>query len=329
MAEDQARGMRPKRGGRPLAAAAVAVIAGAIVGPATASAGPAGRLVAHERPPAEASDAGRWTPRQMRRAEPLEPLTVPSAGAVASPTTVGAEPVFPARFRPFTTQAVTDPDLYPNSTNGKVFGRMPGLGAYSCSGTVVNAANRSVLFTAGHCVKEPGRGGWAKKLIFVPSYQRGAQPFGQWTWDAIFTRSAWSKRGNINFDYSAVTLRKSNGRTVEDTVGSLRLAFNISKRQTYRPVGYPVNKSKSRVMWECISDYGGRDPFYRRPGPPPMGIGCDMLSGASGGGWSITGDRLASVTSFGIDGRRNRLYGPKLTKRANRMRLAAGRRKVG
>ncbi len=326
-AENQGRGLRPKRLGRALAAAAVALTVVAIAGPAAASAGPAGRLVAHERPVAEASAAGRWTPRQMRRAEPLELLQAPSTGAVAaSPATAGDAPVFPARFRPFTTQAVTDPDLYPNSTNGKVFGRIPGVGPYSCSGTVVHAANRSVLFTAGHCVKEPGRGGWAKKLIFVPSYQRGAGPFGQWTWDAIFTRSAWSRRGNINFDYSAVTLRKSNGRTVEDTVGSLRLAFDISKRQTYRPVGYPVNKSKSRVMWECISRYGGRDPLYRRPGPPPMGIGCDMLGGASGGGWSIAGDRLASVTSFGIDGRPDRLYGPKLTKRANRMRLAAGRR---
>ncbi len=322
-------------------AAGGALIAAMLTAPTAALATPGGALVTHERPAAEASGAGRWTPRQMRRAEPLGLLREPGAGA-ASPTAAGsggppgsvdgrppATAATAARFRPFVSQAVNDSELYPNSTNGKIFGRLAGFGPYSCSGTVVHSANRSVLFTAGHCVKEPGRGGWAKKLIFVPSYRRGAGPFGQWTWDAIFTRSAWSRRGNINFDYAAVTLRRSGGRRVEDTVGSLGLAFNISKRQTYRPVGYPANKSNSRVMWECISKYGGRDPLYRRPGPPPMGIGCDMLEGASGGGWAIAGDRLASVTSFGIEGRPNRLYGPKLTKGANRMRLAAGRRKAG
>ncbi len=308
-------------------------------------------IVAHERSATGSGGSPRWTPSQMRHAVPLELLREePSANADAYPARggsdggpgyvdgrppVGAGLAAPsasaetAGFGRFTSEPVSDPNVYPNTTNGKVFGRITKVGSYSCSAAVVHARNRSVIFTAGHCVKEPGRGGWAKDLTFVPSYDRGAEPFGQWTWDVIYTKKAWAKRGNTNFDYSAVVLRRSDGRLAEDTVGSLGFAFNVPKGQTYRPVGYPFNKFDSEVMWECTSGYGGPDPFYRKPGPPPVGIGCDMLGGASGGGWSIAGNRLASVTSFGYDKRPNELYGPKLTKKANRMRLKAGREPVG
>jgi hypothetical protein len=340
-----------RRGTR--AAAGLAVTLGALLillGAGTAVASGNG-LAVHQRADAESSGADRWTPRQMRRAVPLELLQKSSGGRtdpypkrggkdgppgyvdgrppLGSAPTAARTAADAAGFGPFTSRAVSDPNLYPNTTNGKVFGRIPGIGAYTCSAAVVHSKNRSVIFTAGHCVKEPGRGGWAKKLTFVPSYDRGARPFGQWSWDVIYTGKQWAKKGNSNFDYAAVVLRKSGGRLAEDTVGSLGFAFNVPKRQTYRPVGYPFNKQDTEVMWECIAPYGGRDPFYRKPGPAPLGIGCNMLGGASGGGWMIAGNRLASVTSFGYDERKNELYGPRLNKKANKMRLAAGRQTVG
>jgi hypothetical protein len=78
-------------------------------------------------------------------------------------------------------------------------------------------------------------------------------------------------------------------------------------------------------MWNCVSEFGDDDPFYRRPGPIPIGIGCNMLSGASGGGWAIPGDLLASVTSFSYDGRPRELFGPRLTKQAEKLRRKAAR----
>ncbi|HKJ36104.1 MAG TPA: hypothetical protein VKA36_06020 [Solirubrobacterales bacterium] len=328
-----------------LIAAGVAL---ALLLPASATA----KIVTHERDRGDGPQ--RVTAAQIERAEPRDVLRLPSAGAAAAqaapapdgppryidgrPPAAGTAALSAAArpgatasgFRNFTSRKVADQTAYPNSTNGKVFGKIPGLGSYTCSASVVHAKNRSVLFTAGHCVKEPGRGGWTKKLVFIPSYDRGSRPFGRWTWDAIFLKRAWAKRGNPNFDYAAITMRRSKGRTVERTVGSLGFAFNVpSRRQTYRAVGYPFNKFDTEVMWECISTYGGGDPLYRKPGPRPVGIGCDMLGGASGGGWAIAENRLASVTSFGFSDRPNQLYGPRLTKKANKLRLRAGRRKVG
>jgi hypothetical protein len=331
-------------------AATAAASAALIVAPAgaMAAAGAAGGgIVVHERSGADAADSGRWSERRLRRAKPLElpgesarglsAGSAASAGASDGPPRYGdgraplaasaATPdagARPANFRKFSSNAVEDPEAYPNSANGKLYGRFRGEGAYSCSATVVRGSNRSVIFTAAHCVRDPGRGGrWGTKLTFVPSYSDGEQPFGQWTWDAVYVKRAWSRKGNDNFDYAAITLHENGGQRVEDAVGSLGFAYNLPNRQTYRAVGYPANKRNSEVMWECVSTLGGRDPFHRRPGPAPLGIGCDMTSGASGGGWAIPGNRLASVTSFSYDGLEDQLYGPKLNRKANKLRRRA------
>ena len=297
-----------------------------------------GGVVVHQRPAAEAA-AGAWTERQLRRAKPLElPSQAREAGAPAAGTDSSREPRYldgrdplaaAAGFNRFTSNAVPEPTAYPNSTNGKLYGRFPGGGAYTCSASVVRSDNRSVIFTAGHCVKDPGPNGrFGKNLTFVPAYTEGDAPYGEWSWDAVYVKGAWSRKGNSNFDYATIALRESEGRRVEDTVGSLGFAYNLPNRQTYRAVGYPANKRDSEVMWECNSSLGGRDPFHRRPGPAAIGIGCNMGSGASGGGWAIAGNRLASVTSFSYDGLRNQLYGPRLTAKAEKLRTRAGRRNV-
>jgi hypothetical protein len=309
-----------------------------LLAPAAASA----KLVRHEL------DAGkqRLSPAAIANAEPMELLRVqagradayPAADDGGAPGSVEGRPPIGAAlaagagpgatgagFRNFASNAVANPTAYPNSTNGKVIGRIPNLGPYTCSATVVRAKNRSVAFTAGHCVRDP-RAGWARRLTFIPAYDRGSQPFGRWEAKAALTTRGWVRRASPNFDYAAIVLRKSRGRKVENAVGSLGLAYNIpAKRKTFRPVGYPFNKADTEVMWECVSTFGGRDPFYRRPGPAPIGVGCDMRGGASGGGWMIPRKRLASVTSFGYDNRPNELYGPKLKKGANRLRRQAGR----
>ena len=83
-------------------------------------------------------------------------------------------------------------------------------------------------------------------------------------------------------------------------------------------------------MWECTSGYGGPDPFYRKPGPPPIGIGCDMLGGASGGGCADRRQPAGFGDELRLRQTSDQLYGPKLTKKANRMRSKkAGREPVG
>ena len=122
-------------------------------------------------------------------------------------------------------------------------------------------------------------------------------------------------------------MKPSKGRKLEKLTGSKGFAYNIPvKKKNYRAVGYPFNKNRTNTMWECLSGFGGYDPGYRGgPGPSPFGIGCDMSSGASGGGWTVPGEYLASVSSFTYDQLPNRLFGPRFSKAANRLRAAAGR----
>lgn len=285
--------------------------------------------------------------KQMMRAEPRELMRAPASTATpqsySAPATSagkkerihvpGREPrephpsteLGPLFTPPFDSGEVPAPTAYPNSTWGKVFAKIRGVGAYTCSASVVRARNRSVLFTAGHCVQEPLFRRWAHKFTFVPAYTNGEAPFGAWQAKRLFSTKQWVKRGNMNFDYAAVKLKRRNGQRIEDVTGSLGLLVNGARRQTYRAAGYPQNKASGQRMWECISDYKGTDPNYLRPGPKPFGIGCDMTQGTSGGGWSTLGGDLVSVSSFGYASRPDLLFGPAFSARTMKVRRKAQR----
>ena len=345
--------------GQAAAAALIVLLAAAILlalspGPAAAS---AGGIVSHELDAGGSSFFSTGFSRaQIRRAKPLPlpELDVPAARAASTASTATAEPsgkpgyvegTLPAGaaigsaalqagasargFGKFSSDAVADPTVFPNTTNGKVIGKIKGIGLYSCSASVVHAKNRNTIFTAGHCVKEPG-GRFASKLAFAPAYSDGAAPLGAWTGKRALVPKAWTV-GNNNYDYAAVAMKPSHGRKLEKLTGSKGFAYNIPvKRKNFRAVGYPFNKDRTNTMWECVSGFGGYDPGYRGgPGPSPFGIGCDMSSGASGGGWTVPGEYLASVSSFTYDQLPNRLFGPRFSKAADRLRAAAGRFKVG
>ncbi len=287
-------------------------------------------MLSHERDPDAATGL---RPAAIERAHPRSLPRVPAdvaeedqGGAERSGSIAGRPPSpLAARLGPFQSGRVDDPTAYPYSANGRLFGRFRGLGAFSCSASVIRARNRSVIFTAGHCVKRPGRGGWVRRLTFVPAYSDGARPFGRWQWKVVYTTKQWGRLGDPSFDYAAVVLKRNRGRRIADETGALGLAWGAKRNRTYRAVGYPQNKAGGERMWECRSGYEGRDPFHRGRGPAPIGIGCDMKAGASGGGWMIFGDRVASLSSFALAGRPNELYGPRFTKRAEQMRRRAQR----
>jgi hypothetical protein len=225
---------------------------------------------------------------------------------------------------PFSSFAVPDPTTPPLTTHGKVFGKLPGLGPFECSATVASSASRTVVFTAGHCVYDPQSGRAAKRLAFVPAYDEGAQPFGKWTASASRTTRDWIRRGNFDFDYATLTIRPQGGLAIEDVVGGRPLATNQPRAQTYNAYGYPSNFANAQVMWGCRGAYAGDDPRPFPGGPAPVGMGCDMKTGASGGGWVDDLGQLVSVSSFGYKRRPGFLYGPYLTPKAARLVARSG-----
>lgn len=295
-----------RRSGRPLVLAiSAAALATAALAPSAAR---ADDLSVVERAGAAAQEraiAGYWTAKRMRRARPLEATRSERGGEAR--LRLGERPRrnHPA---PFESGPVPDPGVFPNTVFGKVFGKLPGLGGYTCSGTIVEAANRSTIATAGHCVTDP-EFAQATKLIFVPAYDQGARPFGKWVFDRIVTQRAWKRRANFNFDFAAVEMSPLNGVALQDAVGAIPVAPNLPVKQTYVATGFPANRGDTEVMWRCTAPFDGFDPRPIPNGPTPFAIGCDMGVGASGGGMTVDG-ALASVVSFGYDDHPRVLYGP-------------------
>jgi Trypsin len=291
----------PKRWG-PIVALAIALAIAA-----TAPAVEAGELSVVERGGGAARKHAiedYWTPARMREARPLEAIR--SRGdRLLLRRTKADQRNHPTAFE---SAGVPDPAVFPNTVHGKLFGRISGVGGYTCSATVVEAANRSTLVTAGHCAAEPGLS-TAKKLAFVPAYDRKARPFGTWVFERIVTQRAWRRRANFNFDFAAVEMSPNEGILLQDAAGAIPAAPFLPVEQTYVATGYPANRRDTEVMWRCTSPFEGYDPRPIPNGPTPFAIGCDMGVGASGGGLTVDG-ALASVVSFGYEDHRNVLYAP-------------------
>jgi hypothetical protein len=246
-----------------------------------------------------------WTPERMERARPLEAVRE-ADGEVAVER--GAPQPFnhPAMFE---SGRVPDPTAPGSSVNGKLFGKIKGVGGYECSATAVDAANRNLIMTAGHCVAEPANRKLAEKLVFVPSYGDEVQPFGTWVFDRIVVLRSWRRKSNFNYDFSAVRMAPQGAVNLQDAVGGAPVATHLPPRQTYQAVGYPANFDKGQTMRYCTSRFQGFDPHPIAHGPRPIAMGCDMGVGASGGGWFVNGS-LSSVTSFGYDNHPDVNYGP-------------------
>ncbi len=102
-----------------------------------------------------------------------------------------------------------------------------------------------------------------------------------------------------------------------DVVGEEGLAWNLPREQVFQAIGYPYNLGDTEIMWNCISGSAGEDPLDRLRGPGDTGIGCDMSSGASGGGWTVRdsfGNPFVNgVTSYGYKKLKNLLFTPYFT----------------
>jgi hypothetical protein len=278
--------------------------------PATAAAEPVQR---HALTQSAAAVASYWTSARMRAATPAERMLTPAGKPAATPR-IG--PTAPAAW---TSSEVTTPYTdQPTSTHGKVFFTLGGTD-YVCSGTALLSGNKSVVWTAGHCVNQ-GPGAYATKWAFVPGYKDGAAPFGVFTAKNLMTTSQWATSGDFGYDEGAAVVAAANGKTLTDAVGGRGIAFNYDRSQHYLSHGYPqAPPFNGARLWVCDSSLAMSD---TRSSPPTMGIGCDMTGGSSGGGW-IVGSDLYSVNSYGVSNQKNVMFGPYMDSVAQSLYTAA------
>lgn len=192
---------------------------------------------------------------------------------------------------------------------GKVFFTLAGAN-YVCSGNSVSAGNKSTVATAGHCLNE-GPGTFATNFVFVPAYENGTAPYGQWTATSLHAPTQWSSSGDMAYDTGfAVVGRNASGQALADVVGASAVAFNQARGLTYKSFGYPAASPFNGETLKSCAGTASNDSY--NPQFKTQGIPCDMTGGSSGGPWFIGASSSGaqnSVNSYGYD-RSAVMYGP-------------------
>jgi hypothetical protein len=285
-----------------------------------------GELLARHGTPALSSNGSTSdaSPRVIPHALPKDGQTKNTDVAVANCT----GPI------PCTTGEITDTTTFPNITHGKVFFRDPTIPAdFVCSGTVVNAQNESVVWTAGHCVHGGPGGTFARNWMFAPGFRDGNQPEGRWPASNLWVTTAWANNGNFSLDFAAAVLARKSGDTIQERVGARGIAFHMDlEDEAIRAIGHPAAPNppfNGQRMMFCDSTIEQFD--TRNPAPLPMGMGCDMEGGSSGGGWIWDGDTLVSNVSYGYPGEpefEDVFFGPQFSNVAEGMYNAVSTQEV-
>jgi V8-like Glu-specific endopeptidase len=261
-----------------------------------------------------------WTVERMQAAEPskLDASVIPSTTedlpqvAAGEPTMVPSQGITGPTRR---SSLISDPTGLPYRLHGKIFFQARDFNGvwddYVCSGTVVNSPSKRVVFTAGHCVFESF---WSRRLVFVPGYHDGVEPYGEFaarriTAPARWVKYEWSRPTYaLSYDVGAVVLKGAT--PVQTAVGGARgIAFNVGRSHEYTSFGYPAGFPFDGLsLVTCSGTFGGRDPGTFSPSPG--WIPCDMTGGSSGGGWIFDNEFLNSVNSYAYGNSPTRMYGP-------------------
>jgi hypothetical protein len=258
-----------------------------------------------------------WTPARMRAARPLDApkaagggLAEASAAEAPSGLLAGAERAL-ADFA-----EVADPTAPGFRENGAIFVKLPrGEGLARCSGTSVDAPNMSVVFTAAHCVNDGGLDKWFDRdWVFVPGYHDGVLPFGVFVAKWLGVTRPWIEGGSENGDVgAAVVSHNERGQRLGAAVGGYGIAWNLSPRQVFDVHGYPAAKPFDGASQRVCAGkpFLGHDfASFLWLGPLNMAVDCPLTGGASGGGWTIRGDVLNSVTDYGYSDEARTTFGP-------------------
>jgi V8-like Glu-specific endopeptidase len=242
----------------------------------------------------------------MRAAKPLE-VSPPGLRLAAGRSERGRPrsiaPRAAASASAVTFDEVPDPTAEGFRRNGVVFFLEDGVPA-RCSGTSVGAPNRSVVITAGHCVANPAsHHPWYRKLwVFVPGFRFGQRPFGVFPATHLDATKLWVSEASEDADVGAAVVgRNERGQLLGEAVGGDGIAWNQPARQVFDVHGYPAGAPFDGETQRLCS----QTPFlahdtlsYLMRGPLNLAVSCNVTGGASGGGWTIGGDTLNSVTDY-------------------------------
>jgi hypothetical protein len=101
----------------------------------------------------------------------------------------------------------------------------------------------------------------------------------------------------------------SAGVLLQNKVGAAGFAWNQARDQQFVDFGYPqASPFNGRSMVTCLGATAVNDTGIGGSGPAPIGIGCDMTGGASGGSWQIRWGGASGSTPGYINGHNDYKY---------------------
>ncbi|MFI1510876.1 trypsin-like serine peptidase [Streptomyces sp. NPDC020597] len=176
-----------------------------------------------------------------------------------------------------------------------------------CGGTVVTSPGKNLIATAAHCFDDKDQ---QKAMVFVPKHSKtNPKPYGVYPIQKgqIYADPRYMKKGGdkayTSLDFAILkTSARSDGKLVQDVVGSIPLGINLGfDHPKTRVLGYPGFESNQNPL-DCETSIkkfttGDQDGWK---GGTFVEINCDgYVSGTSGGPFITAGSeapRLVGVT---------------------------------
>jgi V8-like Glu-specific endopeptidase len=195
------------------------------------------------------------------------------------------------RFRNFDSYKV-----FPYSTIGVLFFTQDEVD-YRCTAASIG---KDAVWTAGHCIHtgDGTKEGWSEEVIFVPAYENGQAPFGVWTAYNTWTKGSWYSSEDLRYDMGGAVLNPESGKTISQVVGNLGFSYNLSStNEHWFNFGYPSDAPfDGKWQYICSGPFAENDINVNMP--YPVGMGCDLTRGSSGGPWIKDFSGIAGSANF-------------------------------
>ncbi len=200
---------------------------------------------------------------------------------------------------------VTNTTAFPNRAIVHLDIRYPSSGTsrFGCTGFLVSA---DTVVTAGHCVYDHDRGGWATSITASPGRNDASYPYNSYRGTTFHSVTGWTRDGEREYDYGAIKLNGTPGNTTgwfgyRTTNGS-----NLDPLgQRFIVTGYPCTPPQSARWGTMWRDTGSVSAVYERTlrhNADTTGCqsGSPFYKNYTDNGWSAIAIHTAGSTNYNV-----------------------------